>query len=141
MSQVIRISDDVFKRLESLAYGFDDTPSTVIEKLLNACGNELINLNTGNNVSIIQEAQPTGSLEIVYFADSEEDFKQQLLSSKKAYIKLYYTNGTSEIKEWDATRFSATSSVNGNLRSGYLRGWKDKGISKAELSINLSEIT
>ena len=46
MSQVIRISDEIYKRLESLAYGFDDTPSTVIEKLLNTCGNELINKGT-----------------------------------------------------------------------------------------------
>ena len=140
MSQVIRISDDLYKRLESHASGFD-TPSNVIETILNAYENVNPDLNTSRKTVDIPIFQPAAKLEIVYFADSEEDFKRQLLTNKKAYIKLYYTNNTSEIKEWNAARFGASSSVDGNLRSGYLRGWKERGIFKAELAVNRDEIT
>ncbi len=139
MSQVIRISDELYQRLEALASGFD-TPSNVIETILDAYEDMTPNLNTRNNTSRSQEIQPANSLDIVYIADSEEDFKKQLLINKKAYIKLSYTNDTSEIKEWNASRFSTTSRVDGNLRSGYLRGWKERGIFKAELAVDRNEI-
>ncbi|MBA1446644.1 MAG: hypothetical protein FE835_17420 [Gammaproteobacteria bacterium] len=140
MSQVIRISDELYKRLEALASGFD-TPSNVIETILDAYEDIIPNLKTRNNTSQSQGIQPANSLDIVYFPDSEEDFKKRLLINKKAYIKLSYTNNTSEIKEWNASRFSTTSRVDGNLRSGYLRGWKERGIYKAELAVNRNEIT
>lgn len=139
MSQVIRISDDLYKRLEAHASGFD-TPSNVIETILNAYEGVTPNLNTSSNTFRAPEIQPANSLDIVYIAESEEDFKRQLLANKKAYIKISYTNDTSEIKEWNASRFSATSRVDGNLRSGYLRGWKERGIYKAELAVNRNEI-
>jgi hypothetical protein len=139
MSQVIRISDDLYKRLESHASGFD-TPSNVIETILNAYEGVSPKPNTNDNSTRTPETQPANNLDIIYFADSEEEFKQQLLTHKKAYIRLSYTNGESEIKEWAASRFSDSSRVDGNLRSGYLRGWKERGIFKAELSINRDEI-
>ena len=139
MSQVIRISDDLYKRLESHASGFDN-PSNVIETILNAYENVKPDLDTSSTVADIPIFKPAAKLEIMYLADSEEDFKNQLLISKKAYIKLHYTNDTSEIKEWNAARFGESSSVDGNLRSGYLRGWKERGIFKAELAINQDDI-
>ncbi len=139
MSQVIRISDDLYKRLESHASGFD-TPSKVIETILNAYENVNPDLNTSSTAADIPIFKPAAKLEIVYFADSEEDFKRQLLVNKKAYIKLHYTNDTSEIKEWNASRFGASSSVDGNLRSGYLRGWKERGIFKAGLAIDQDDL-
>lgn len=139
MSQVIRISDDLYKRLEAHASGFD-TPSNVIETILNAFEGVTPHQTTNSNASPTSDIQPANNLDIVYFADSEEDFKQLLLASKKTYIKLYCTNGTTEMKVWNASRFSPSSRVDGNLRSGYLRGWKEKGIYKAELSINEEDI-
>ncbi len=53
MCPVIRISDDLYKRLEILAEGFD-TPSNVIEKLLNEKGVAC------PNSSSIQNAIPSG---------------------------------------------------------------------------------
>ncbi len=139
MSQVIRISDDLYKRLESHAAGFD-TPSNVIETILNAYENVNPDLNTSSEAADIPIFKPAAKLEITYFAESEVDFKRQLLISKKAYIKLHYTNDTSEIKEWNAARFGESSSVDGNLRSGHLRGWKERGIFKAELAINQDDV-
>lgn len=139
MSQVIRISDDLYKRLEALASGFD-TPSNVIEAILDAYENTTSAPLPSIRSSVNSKIQPADNLEIVYFSGSEEDFKQELLSCKKAYIKIHYTDNTSEIKEWSASKLSATSHVDGNLRSGYLRGWKKRGIFKAELSTLQNEI-
>lgn len=136
MSQVIRIPDDLYKRLEKHASGFD-TPANVIERVLDAY--EGIDKREGPRESSVLTSQvrkPATKLEIEYFADSEKGFKEQLLSTKVAYIKLHYTDGVSEIKEWNASRFTKDSRVDGNLRSGYLRGWKERGIYKAELSVN-----
>lgn len=140
MSQVIRISDELYNRLKKHASGFD-TPSNVIETILNAYEGVTPHQSTNRNSSPKPDIQPANNLEIVYFADSEEAFKQQLLTSKKTYIKLYYTNGSTEIKIWKATQFKATSRLDGNLRSGYLRGWKERGICKAELSISEHDLT
>ena|SRR5690554_1622112 len=136
MSQVIRISRDLYKRLESHAQGFD-TPSNIIERLLNfyESTNEPILKSESSNKQIEHATE----LEIVYLSDDEDAFKEKLLSRKKAYIKLHYTNGQSEVKEWNAVRFNERSQVDGNLRSGRLRGWKEKGIYKAELSVNRND--
>jgi len=139
MSQVIRISDELYKRLEAHASGFD-TPSNVIERALNAFDGIAPNSRTDSSSVSNQEIQHARSLEILYFPNSEEIFKQELLKSKKAYIKLYYTNETSETKEWTASKFKLSSSVDGNLRSGYLRDWKERGIYKAEVAISHNEI-
>lgn len=140
MSQVIRISDNLYKRLEAHASGFD-TPSNVIEIVLNAYEANNSSTQIDSDFSLAGEIQPASNLDIVYPSESEKVFKQELLVSKKAYIKLYYTNDSTEIKEWNALRFSVTSSVDGNLRSGFLRGWKKRGIFKARLAINRNEIT
>ena len=134
MSQVIRISDELYKRLEAYASGFD-SPSNVIETILNAYEEQNPDFQPNINALNHSEVEAATSLEISYCGISEDDFKQQLLENKKAYIKLYYTNNTTEIKEWKAFRFSSSSSVDGNLRSGYLRGWRKRGIFRAELSI------
>lgn len=136
MSQVIRISEELYKRLENHANGFD-TPSNVIERVLNLYEGVT---DASSDTKPNPEKAPASDLEIIYFADSEEDFKKQLISKKKAYIKLHYTNGVTETKSWNAKRFSPKSRVDGNLRSGYLRGWKDRGIFRAELSVNHEDV-
>jgi len=135
MSQVIRISDDLYKRLAAHASGFD-TPSNVIERILNDFEG-VDSYSTGDSHSDTNHGiQQAEALEIVYVGGSEEDFKQQLLESKKAYIKIYFTNNTAEIKEWNAGKFSESSRVGANLRGGCLRHWKKKGIYKAELTVD-----
>jgi len=139
MGKVIRISNELYNRLEVHASGFD-SPANVIERILDAFEGITPSSSSSRSSEFKKEIEPAISLDIVYHPDSEEDFKEQLLECKRAYINLYYTNGTSEIKEWNASRFSASSRVDGNLRSGYLRGWKERGIYKAELAISRAEI-
>jgi predicted CopG family antitoxin len=132
MGQVIRISDELYKKLEAEARGFD-TPANVIEKLLAFYkGSEI---KPADDVGVAEEAE---SLEIVFHPSDEKQFKELLLQKKRAFIKMYRTDGTFEVKEWSASKFTPSSSLIGNLRSGFLRGWKVKGIFKAELSFEKS---
>ncbi len=133
MSQVIRISDEIYSRLESHAVGFD-TPQNIIEKLL-----DFYEVNDGLSNKSVETNTPLKEaihLDIIYYPNDVQ-FKTDLLACKEAYIKLTKTDGTSEIKHWNASRFTEESSVNGNLRSGFLRDWRKKGICKAELSTDV----
>jgi len=139
MSQVIRISDSLYERLEAYASGFD-SPSNVMESILDAYEGKIPDLKGNIGTGVVPEMKQSDVLNIKYIPDSEDKFKQQLLESKKAYIKISYTNGTTEVKEWNAARFSESSKLDGNLRSGYLRGWKRRGIYKAELSVDRNQL-
>jgi len=79
-------------------------------------------------------------LEIIYFPNDEISFKKLLLQTKRAYILLHMTDGTTALKEWNAPKFGDDSNVGRNLRSGYLRNWKQKGIFKAEISTKKEDL-
>jgi len=137
MSQVIRIPENVYQRLSLHAKGFE-TPAQVIEKILNFYEKEN---NIETPIALKSEGAKSTSLEIVYYPSDEIAFKQALLKTKRAYILIHKIDGTTELKEWNANSFDSNSSVDGNLRSGYLRGWRNKGIIKAEISTNQSDLT
>ena len=140
MPPVIRLSDEIYTRLEKHASGFS-SPSSVVEKLLNHYENkppiEHVISNDKNNVTTTMPIR----LEICYFPEnSEKKFKEQLLKVRVAHIKMYYIDGTTKINEWLASRMKDSSSVDVNLRSGYFREWKKKGIYKAEISTDISDL-
>lgn len=128
MSHVIRINDDLYNRLRSHAEGFD-TPAIVIERILDS-----YEANGFSPVSKVEEVSPASELEISFGDFSEKSFKTKLLKTKYAFITLHYTDGSSETKRWNASKFTEDSKLGANLRSGFLRGWRAKGIYKAELS-------
>ncbi len=77
-----------------------------------------------------------GQLEIEYFPSGEENFKKEFLVRRGAHVRIYYWGDKQPITRfWHAYRFSESSSVRGNLASGLLRGWREKGICRAEVSI------
>lgn len=135
MSQVIRIPISLYNRLSSYAKGFD-TPASVIEKML-----DFYEKGKGlhSSAAIESENKKPLSLEIIYSPSNEDEFKKALLQTQKAYILLHKVDGTTNFKEWNASNFGVNSDVNSNLRSGYLRGWKNKGIFKAEISTNKND--
>lgn len=128
MPPVIRISDELYNKLEKLAVGFD-TPTAVIERLVNIHG----------NVDVSQEkwagSKALKKPELVFYP-SEDEFKFQLIEKKVASVVLYMKDGSSESLEWRANRFSSDSNLRANLWSGYLRGWEEKGIVKAEFTVH-----
>ncbi len=125
MCPVIRISDQLYSRLEGLAEGFD-TPANLIERLLDQCD--------GINKPVHKKA--TNKPLLVFTPSDENDFKEQLLKHKRASVRLHKQNGTIENRMWTVNRFSKDSNLRGNLWSGIMRGWKTKGIIKAEFSID-----
>jgi hypothetical protein len=118
----IEITLETFQRLERLAVGFDN-PEAVIKRLLDQKDGK-------------KEAKP----ELAFSPSDEDEFKSQLIQQKEAEVVLYKTDNTREVNTWKANRFTSNSSLRGNIWSGPLRGWKDKGIIKAELNILPSEI-
>lgn len=68
------------------------------------------------NEETIQQERPK-TIPIDYIPKNSKDFKKQLLTSRQAYIKLIYEDGADEIKSWDATDFSESSDLKGNVRS------------------------
>ncbi|WP_375324046.1 type I restriction enzyme HsdR N-terminal domain-containing protein [Flagellimonas sp. GZD32] len=69
----------------------------------------------------------------------ESDFRRRLLITKTAYIKVFYKNGTTKNKVWNAYRFQESSGVLGNLRSRpeFRNGkWQELGIEKVYVSID-----
>ena len=65
-----------------------------------------------------------------------EDFKRRLLERRAAQLTVFYNDGRTEARLWDASRFSVTSNVFGNLRSrSDLRQgeWQARGIAKVHV--------
>jgi hypothetical protein len=139
MTQIIRIPETLYKRLENYAQGFD-TPAKVIERIL-----DYYESNCGEEAEIKKESQkstiePPSNLEIIYHPGGEDVFKKALLENKQAVVRLFKVDGSTETKVWNASKFKPHSDLNGNLRSGYLRDWKAKGIYKAVIAINEKDV-
>lgn len=138
MLQEISIPLALYKKLEKLAKGFD-TPARVIERLL-AFYEENANSSSPEIQPIQKNQQLNLQVEIKFFPPDEEDFKQRFLTQKFAWVLIHKTDGSVIEKMWRIHGFSSGSSLRGNLLSGYLRGWKEKGIFKAEIAIDKNEI-
>jgi len=78
------------------------------------------------NISFLNNNTPQLSL-----LPDEDTFRKKLLIHKKANWTLVYADGKEEKGIWNANNFKESSSVTSNIRSGYLRNWKNKRIIKA----------
>lgn len=91
------------------------------------------------SVTANEEITNYDTLDIQLYPSDTDEFKELLLMHKSALIKIYYGNGTIEIKEWKANRFSENSDVIRNLRSRveFRQGnWQKLDIYKVEVEIN-----
>ena len=140
MSQVIRIPEHLYQRLAAYVEGFE-TPSQVIERILDFYENESNIKPKPMNYIKEESIERATNLEIIYYPiNKASKFKKKLIKNKRAYIKLSKMNGDNEIKEWNANKFTESSDILNNLRGGYLRGWRDRGIFRAELSTNRDDL-
>ena len=64
-----------------------------------------------------------------------ETFRKKLLEVHRAKWTILYSDGRTEKGIWDARNITEASSIIGNIRSGYLRNWKQKGIMKATFEV------
>lgn len=117
MNYQIEVSGDTYERLGKLVIGFD-SPENVINRLLD-----------------MAEGKPEKKPELQFTPANEDEFKAQLLETKQAELTIYKSDGSRELVYWSAHRFTPDSNLRSNLWSGYLRGWQNKGIVKAELAV------
>lgn len=81
---------------------------------------------------------PDSILPITLEPSQSAEFKLQLLACRHAQITTFYNDGRVEHHPWDASRFSDTSNVMGNLRSRpeFRQGaWRQSGIVKVHVRI------
>lgn len=115
---MVSITEANFKRLEALTIGFD-TPDSVISRLLDQA-----------------ESRPEKKPKIIFNPSTEEQFKTELLQSRLAEVCLHTNESKNQqYFSWEAHKLKPESNLKANLWSGFLRGWKNKGINKIELTV------
>lgn len=141
MSPVIRINDEIYARLESLAHGFD-TPASVIDRLIDAYvaqnsakHTQEADIKPAADTNLNQFKSELKKPELVFEPSDEAHFRKLLLEKKKATVTLHKSDGREETKLWNASKFSESSNLRANIWSGFLRNWQRDNIVKAELSI------
>lgn len=117
MSVKIEVSQETYSRLASFAKGFDD-PEAVIVRLMD-----------------LVEGRSETKPKLTFCPSDEQLFKKELINAKEAEVVIYKSDGSREVTRWKANRISDSSNLRGNLWSGFLRGWKEKGIKSAEFTI------
>lgn len=80
---------------------------------------------------------PLRSPDVIYYVDgelaNERECQMAIIAAGWATVRIHYTDGGPEDKQWIATRIQEDSYLRGNLNSGYLRRWRDRGIVKLEV--------
>ncbi len=143
MIKTIEISRSLYERLGALAQPFE-TPEEVIERIISSCERvetvEPLSSGIETKKEVPEYVNTYSKLNITFFPSQPRQFKKLLLSEKKAWVLLRMKDGSKHLHEWNALRFTEHSSVLGNLRSGYLRNWRKKGIVNAEVAIYKNDL-
>lgn len=67
---------------------------------------------------------------------SKEFAKYLQNANRIVNVTIFYSDKDPKNCIWRVSHFSETSDLNGNLNGGFLRGWKDKGITGIRLELN-----
>lgn len=97
-----------------------------------------IQINTTSSKQSPGIVKSEGHLPITLDPADPDIFKQELLVSKRAVVETFYNDGRVEYKKWNASKFSASSNVFGNLRSRpeYRSGnWQSRNIVKVHVKV------
>ena len=135
-STIIRIPASLCRRLEFHAQGVD-TPVGIIIKSLDCFEKHI----AGYSPPLANPEDLTSNLDVEFSPSDEEVFKRLLVVYKHAWVLIQKDDGTRELKEWNAQRFTEASHLRRNLRSGCLRNWRENGIVRATVAINKCDIT
>ena len=75
--------------------------------------------------------------DIIFYPSDEEQFKNELLRTKKAHFVLTYQSGVKKTSPWMADRFDITSNLRANIQSKpFWRKKTQEGLMKVEVYIN-----
>ena len=80
----------------------------------------------------------SSTLPITLDPENSADFLVALLRTKEAWIEVSYSDGSKELRRWDASQMRPSSNVIGNLRSrpDFRSGtWQENGITSLRVSI------
>ena len=97
-----------------------------------ACPTETININVVHSSTNLNKE---------YFLHGREcsckEFEKHLrdTSTCTVFVTLFYSNKNATQHVWQVNNFKPTSSLSGNLHSGFLRGWQNKQITGIKLEI------
>ena len=116
--KTIELSNDTYDRLAQHATGFE-SPECVINRILD-----------------IIEVEPGQKPSLSFYPEDEEEFKKQLIEMRRAHVSLRFADGSEELGIWNVRAFNQGSNLRANLWSGYLRGWKERGIISASFRID-----
>lgn len=92
-------------------------------------------LNPQKQENDIMPNQPTKEYYLHGRACSGKEFEKYLrdVNYCTVYVTLFYKNKPSSQRQWFVSHFTEYSNLNGNINSGYLRGWRDKQITGIKL--------
>lgn len=105
-----------------------------ISELIDLAG--LPRLTPVDNTTVVRTSSGKIKTELLFYPSDLETFKTELLTKKKAEIKLYYESGKEEVKQWDASSFSEDSNLKVNIQSKtFWRSRISSGLIKVEVRV------
>jgi hypothetical protein len=66
---------------------------------------------------------------------SLEEMHNALVFEEEATVTIYYEDGKSHQLVWHCKNYSQKSNLTSNLGSGFLRGWREKGVIKIRVKV------
>ena len=138
MTMRIKLNQHTYSRLESIAQGFGDKPGNVIRKLLDYYEGKY-GFQPAETVQAVKEdirRRPIPE----FYPNGMKDFRRRLLVDKRAVRRVTYQDGGSEILLWKAENFRPESNLMGNINTGVLRDWRQKGIVRLEIAIDIEDL-
>ena len=119
--------------------GFVHDPQLDLDELL--AGTPLLVLRRDarkHNLGRNPRSGGSATLPITMEPPDSHDFKTALLTAKKAWLQVSYTDGRKEVRPWDAQKIKPSSNVLGNLRSKRefrAANWQKNGIASLRVTI------
>ena len=75
--------------------------------------------------------------ELIFYPANEQEFKEELIRSKKAHFVLTYDSGAIKTSPWNANSFDSSSNLRGNIESRpFWRRRRYEGLVKVEVYID-----
>lgn len=96
-----------------------------------------VSKTTKTTVKSSTPAKKVGKIELVFYPSNEQQFKEELLKTKRAHFVLTYEMGIVKTTTWNADRFLPTSGLRANVETkSFWRNGKKEGLIKVEAYVD-----